>query len=52
MKEIGLVTLITEQGYEIVLEAYNDIDAAEQRAVDLITETGDPDYFVQYVELK
>lgn len=52
MKEIALVTLLAESGEEIVIDAYNDFDKANEVAVDLIFKTGNPNYYVQYVELK
>lgn len=52
MIDIGLVTLITENGEDIVIEAYKDIDQAHRVVTDLIFETGNPNYYVQYVELK
>jgi hypothetical protein len=50
MKEIALVTLITE-GDEMVIDAYTDFDKANEVVVDLIFKTGNPNYYVQYVEL-
>ena len=53
MKEatlIGLVTLITESGDELVIDAYTDIDKANEVVVDLSEKDG-PHYYVQYVEL-
>lgn len=52
MKEIALLTLIDEFGDEFVIDAYLDADKAEQVKVDLIFMTGDPNYYIQYVQLK
>lgn len=51
MKEIGLVTLITEKGDDIVLEAFTDIDKAHERQVELCELSGGDHFYVQYVEL-
>lgn len=52
MKEISLLTLINEFGEEFVIDAYLNADEAEQAKVDLIFMTGDPNYYIQYVQLK
>ena len=52
MKEIALLTLINEFGEEFIIDAYSDGDKAEEVKVDLIFKTGDPNYYVQYVQLK
>lgn len=51
MKEIALLTLIVENGEDIVLDAYTDFDKADEAKVDLIFKTGNPNYYVQYVQL-
>lgn len=51
IREIALVTLITESGDEMVIDAYTDADKANEVVVDL-TEKDGPHYFVQYVELR
>lgn len=52
MSLIGLVTLVTEKGDDFVIDAYNNIDEAQRVVNDLIFETCNPNYYVQYVELK
>lgn len=53
MKEIALLTLfINEHGEEFIINAYNNADEAERERVDLIFKTGDPNYYIQYVQLK
>ena len=52
MKEIALLTLVTETGEDIVIDAYTDFDKAEDAKVDLIFKTGNLSYYVQYVQLK
>lgn len=52
MKEIALLTLVTETGEDIVIDAYTDFDKAEDAKVDLILKTGNLSYYVQYVQLK
>lgn len=52
MKEIALLTLINEHGEEFIIDAYTNADEAEREQVDLIFKTGDPNYYVQYVQLK
>lgn len=52
MKEIALLTLIDEFGDEFVITAYTNADEAERDRVDLIFMTGDPNYYIQYVQLK
>lgn len=51
MKEIALLTLVTETGEDIVIDAYTDFDKVEEIKVDLIFKTGNPNYYVQYVQL-
>lgn len=51
MKDIAIVTLITESGEDIIIDAYNDFDEANNRVVDLIVATGNMNYHVQYVQL-
>lgn len=51
MKEIALLTLITEGGEDVVIDAYTKFDDAEEARVDLIFTTGNPNYYVQYVQL-
>lgn len=51
ISEIALITLVNEFGDEFVLEGYKDFDKANERVVDLITATGDPSYYVQYIKL-
>lgn len=50
MKEIALVTLLTENGDDIALDAYTDKDKAHEAVADLIAQFG-PHYYVQYVQL-
>lgn len=52
MSLIGLVTLVTEKGDDFVIVGYKDLDEAQRVATDFIFETGNPNYYVQYVELK
>lgn len=50
MKEIALVTLLTENGEDIALDAYTDKDEAHEVVGELIARFG-PHYYVQYVQL-
>lgn len=52
MKEIALLTLIVENGEDIVIDAYTDFDKADEAKVDLIFKTGNLSYYIQYVQLK
>lgn len=52
MKEIALLTLINEIGEEFIIDAYSDGEDAEEAKIDLILKTGDPSYYIQYVQLK
>lgn len=52
MKEVALVTFITESGEDIILEAHLNFDKAHKRVAELIDATGDTSYYTQYVELK
>lgn len=51
MKEVALVTFITESGEDIILEAHLNFDKAHKRVAELIETTGDTHYYTQYVQL-
>lgn len=49
--EIALVSIILENGEDMVLEAYEDFDEASERSQELNRLTGSLNYFCQYIEL-
>jgi hypothetical protein len=51
MKEIALVTMLTENGDDIVLDAYTNKDEAHDVVTDLVDQFGHH-FYVQYVQLK
>lgn len=52
MKEVALVTFITERGEDIILEAHLNFDKAHKRVAELIEITKDANsYYTQYVQL-